>query len=65
MVGIDRRLLQNVDWSLLGCAAGLITMSALTLGNLQVDRAGGGVALRQLAWVGVGVVVLLVVATFD
>src|SRR5436309_2309788 len=62
MVGIDRRLLQNVDWSLLGCAAGLITMSALTLGNLNVGRAGGGVALRQLAWVGVGLVVLLVVA---
>ena len=48
MVGIDRRLLQNVDWPLLGFAAALVGMSALTLGNLNV-RAGGGVALRQLA----------------
>jgi rod shape determining protein RodA len=65
MVGIDRRLLQNVDWSLLGCAAALVTMSAVTLGNLNVGRAGGGVALRQLGWVGVGLVVLLAVATLD
>ncbi|HMH53927.1 MAG TPA: rod shape-determining protein RodA [Candidatus Acidoferrum sp.] len=65
MVGIDRRLLQNVDWALLGCGAALITMSALTLGNLHVGRAGGGVALRQLAWVGIGLVALLAVATLD
>ena len=65
MVGIDRRLLQNVDWALLGCGAALITMSALTLGNLHVGRAGGSVALRQLAWVGIGLVALLAVATLD
>jgi rod shape determining protein RodA len=65
MVGIDRRLLQNVDWALLGCGAALITMSAVTLGNLHVGRAGGSVALRQLAWVGIGVVALLAVATLD
>jgi rod shape determining protein RodA len=65
MVGIDRRLLQNVDWPLLGCAAALITMSALTLGNLSVGRTGGGIAFRQLAWVGVGLVVLLAMATLD
>jgi rod shape determining protein RodA len=50
---------------LLGFAAALVGMSALTLANLNVGRAGGGVALRQLAWVGVGLVVLLVVATLD
>jgi rod shape determining protein RodA len=65
MVGIDRRLLQNVDWPLLACAAGLVGMSAVTLANLNVGRAGGGVAFRQLAWVGVGLVVLLVVASID
>jgi rod shape determining protein RodA len=65
MVRIDRRLLQNVDWPLLACAAGLLTMSAVTLGNLSVGRAGGAIAFRQLAWVGVGTVVLLVVASVD
>jgi rod shape determining protein RodA len=65
VVGIDRRLLQNVDWLLLASAAGLLTMSACTLGNLSVGRAGGAVAFRQLAWVGVGFLVLLVVASLD
>ena len=65
MVGIDRRLLQNVDWLLLASAVALVTMSTVTLGNLSVGRAGGAVAFRQLAWVGVGFVVLLMVASLD
>jgi rod shape determining protein RodA len=65
MVGIDRRLLQNVDWPLLAATAGLLSMSALTLGSLNVGRAGGGVVGRQLAWVGVGAVALLMVASLD
>src|SRR5262245_37337167 len=65
MVGIDRRLLQNVDWLLLASAAGLVTMSAITLGNLSVGRAGGAIAFRQLAWVGVGCLVLLAIASLD
>jgi rod shape determining protein RodA len=65
MVRIDRRLLQNVDWMLLASAAGLVTMSALTLSNLSVGRAGGAIAYRQLAWVAVGCLALLVVASLD
>jgi rod shape determining protein RodA len=65
MVGIDRRLLENVDWPLLGGTVGLIAMSAVTLANLQVGRAGGGIALRQLGWVGIGGLALLIVASFD
>jgi rod shape determining protein RodA len=65
MVGIDRRLLQNVDWLLLACTAGLVAMSAVTLSNLNVGRAGGGVALRQLAWVGIGFLALLIIASLD
>jgi rod shape determining protein RodA len=65
MVGIDRRLLQNVDWPLLGATVGLVVLSASTLATLQVGRAGGGVALRQLAWFGVGLLALLVVASID
>lgn len=65
MIGIDRRLLQNVDWILLAAAAGLVAMSASTLFTLNVGRAGGSVALRQLSWAGVGAVALLVVASID
>jgi rod shape determining protein RodA len=65
MVGIDRRLLQNVDWLLLAATAGLLSMSALTLGSLNVGRAGGGVVVRQLAWVGVGAFALLMIASLD
>jgi rod shape determining protein RodA len=65
MVGIERRLLQNVDWPLLGATVGLVVLSASTLATLHVGRAGGGVALRQLAWFGVGILALLAVASID
>ena len=65
MVGIDRRLLQNVDWLLIGASVGLVALSATTLATLQVGRAGSGIALRQLAWFGVGLVALLVMASVD
>jgi rod shape determining protein RodA len=65
IVGIDRRLVQNVDWPLLGAAVGLVIMSAGTLANLHVGRTGGGVAVRQIAWFGIGLLALLVVASLD
>jgi len=65
MVGIDRRLLQNVDWPMLGAAVGLVILSASTLASLHVGRAGGSVAIRQLAWFGVGIVALVFVASID
>src|SRR6266850_1852673 len=65
MVGIDRRLLQNVDWPLLGATVCLVALSATTLATLNVGRAGGGVALRQIAWFGLGLIALLVMASID
>ncbi len=65
MVGIDRRLLQNFDWALLAAVVAIFAMSTLTLSGLNVGRAGGGVAWRQAVWFGVGLVALLVVASFD
>jgi rod shape determining protein RodA len=65
LVGIDRRLLQNVDWPLLGATGGLVILSATTLASLHIGRAGGGVALRQLAWFGIGLFALLLVASID
>ncbi|HEV8617805.1 MAG TPA: rod shape-determining protein RodA [Methylomirabilota bacterium] len=65
MVGIDRRLLQNVDWPLLGAVGALVILSATTLASLHIGRAGGNVAVRQVIWFGVGLVALLVVASID
>jgi rod shape determining protein RodA len=65
MVGVDRRLLQNVDWTVLVAALAVVSMSAVTLVSLHVGRAGGVVLWRQLAWVGVGLVALLVVSSLD
>jgi rod shape determining protein RodA len=65
MIRIDRRLLQNVDWVLLGATVALVALSITTLSSLHVDRAGGTVVLRQLMWFGVGMVGLVVVASID
>jgi rod shape determining protein RodA len=65
MIRIDRRLLQNVDWVLLGVIIALAGLSVITLSSLHVGRAGGTVALRQLMWFGVGMVALLAVASID
>jgi rod shape determining protein RodA len=62
---VDRRLLQNLDWALLASAVVLVGLSALTLRSLHVDRVGGGVLWRQLAWFGLGVIALLVVVSLD
>jgi rod shape determining protein RodA len=64
-VGIDRRLLQNVDWMLLAAVLGLLVMGATALTSLNIGRTGGSVALRQLIWIGIGTVALLVVASID
>src|SRR5207245_5627886 len=63
--GIDRRLLQDVDWPLLGAMGGLVILSATTLASLHIGRAGGNVAFRQLAWFAVGLCALVVVASID
>jgi rod shape determining protein RodA len=65
MIGIDRRLLQNVDWPLIGTGFGFAVLSGLTLSSLHVGRAGGTVVYRQLVWFGLGMLALLVVASID
>jgi rod shape determining protein RodA len=65
MIGIDRRLLQNVDWPLITVGLAFAALSGITLSTLHVGRAGGTVAIRQLAWFGLGMVALLVVASID
>ena len=65
MISIDRRLLENLDWVLLGAAGLVISLSVLTLANLGIGRGGASVAVRQLLWVGISVAALVVVASFD
>ena len=65
MIGIDRRLVKNVDWALLVGAALLVALSAMTLANLHPGRAGSTVAIRQVVWFGIGLIALAIVASFD
>jgi rod shape determining protein RodA len=62
----DRRLLQNVDWPLLAAAGVLIGLGVLSLWSLSITGGGSAaLAWRQLWWVAVGAVALLVVASLD
>jgi rod shape determining protein RodA len=67
MVGlkIDRRLLQNVDWLLLATAFAVIGLGLLTLHSLAAAGTKGGVGWRQLSWVGVGLLALILTASLD
>ena len=65
MFRVDRRLLGNVDWPLLGAAFAIVLLGVVCLSSLGFGRGGSGLAWRQLMWVGVGITALLVVVTFD
>ncbi len=65
MLYLDRRLLANLDWLLLAAAGGVLTLGVVTLSSLAVSRAGTALATRQLLWIGVGAVLLVVVAAVD
>jgi len=65
MLRVDRRLLQNVDWALLATALFIVALSVLSMWNLAPRRGGSALAWRQLSWVGIGLVALLVVASVD
>lgn len=65
MLKVDRRLLQNVDWTLLAAAFLIIAMGIVTLWNLAPGRLGSSIAWRQLTWVAVGLAALVAVASVD
>ena len=65
MLRVDRRLLQNVDWALLATALFIVALSVLSMWNLAPRRGGSALAWRQLSWVGIGLVALLVVTSVD
>jgi len=65
MLRFDRRLLQNVDWPLLATALFIIALSVLSMWTLAPGRGGPALAWRQISWVGIGLVALLVVVSMD
>lgn len=65
MLKMDRRLLQNVDWPLLGAALFIIGLSLTCLWSLNPGRGISALMWRQLSWVGIGMVGLLVVVSVD
>ena len=65
MLKMDRRLLQNVDWLLLGAALFIIVLSLTCLWSLNPGRGISALMWRQLSWVGVGMIGLLVVISVD
>jgi rod shape determining protein RodA len=65
MLRVDRRLLQNVDWLLLGAALFIIGLSLVCLWSLNPTRGISSLVWRQVSWVGVGLIGLLVAATVD
>jgi rod shape determining protein RodA len=62
---IDRRLLQNVDWPLLGAALALVSLGMLSMWSLAQGGASPSIVWRQLWWVGVGTVALVVTVSLD
>ena len=65
MLRMDRRLLQNVDWLLLGAALFIIGLSLVCLWSLNPGRGISALMWRQLSWVGVGLVGLIAVVSVD
>jgi len=61
----DRRLLQNVDWALLATALFVAALSVASMWSLTPGRGGSALAWRQLSWVGIGLMALLVVVSVD
>ena len=65
MIRIDRRLLQNVDWLLVATAFAVVGLGLWTLWSLAPKGSNGGMSARQLSWIGIGLLGLLVVAGVD
>ena len=64
-IRFDRRLVQNLDWPLLGAAAALLALGMLSMWSLAQGGAPRSMVWRQLWWVGAGGVALVIVAGID
>jgi rod shape determining protein RodA len=64
-LGVDRRLLYNVDWVLVGTAILLSLAGVAMVHSATASVAGGDLHLKQLALVGAGLVGLVLAAATD
>ncbi len=67
MLKIDRRLIAHFDWPLLFAVVALVSVGLLAVlsATHTEERLVSGIFLRQLAWVAVGSMVMLVMVSFD
>ena len=67
MLAIDRRLVQNFDWTLAALALGLALIGIVNLVSAAPEAPGRipGLALRQLVWLGAGIGVMGAVLLID
>jgi rod shape determining protein RodA len=63
--GIDRRLLYNVDWVLAGAAIVLALVGVAMVYSATHSSQSADLYLKQLAFIGVGTLALVVTATID
>lgn len=67
-MGIDRRLIQNFDWGLLGIVLALVILGIVNLVSAAPDSGDGWIpytAKRQLIWFAIGTVAMLVMVLID
>jgi rod shape determining protein RodA len=66
-VRFDRRLATNFDWGTLALALAITALSVILLYSATSHRPGGlaGIYLKQLSWIGIGFVCMLVVVCID
>lgn len=65
MIQVDRRLLLNLDWTLLAFTLATLSIGWVTLVTVSTRGPWGGLPLRQLAWIALGLVVLVILASID
>ncbi|MBI1894092.1 MAG: rod shape-determining protein RodA [Candidatus Rokubacteria bacterium] len=65
MIQVDRRLLLNLDWALLAFSLAVVSIGWVTLVTVSAYGFRGGLPLRQLLWIALGLVVLVILASID
>ncbi|MBM4288123.1 MAG: rod shape-determining protein RodA [Deltaproteobacteria bacterium] len=65
---IDRRLLKNIDWLLIILVLAIVSIGIMNLysaGMNQVELRGAHLYIKQLYWLGIGLLLMFFVTTFD
>lgn len=65
VIQVDRRLLLNLDWPLLAFSLAVVSIGWVTLVTVSAHGSRGGLPLRQLLWIALGLVVLVILASID